>query len=187
MSSNRSVVMVSGQVPASLAGETLLTQSDIRTGDGGALEKTPFGNFVPRKHVQAGGFRVRTEAVLGAGLVEQSPAPESDTDGQHGGVSGTLRLFLVVRSIASPCSRPNPERMAPGLVGLAHERRRPCSVRWLLSRLAAHQGSTGESHSLAGGAPFRSDRVSDDDSFTRGRLESGPSRRGPASVNVEPD
>lgn len=31
-------------------------ESDIRTGDGGALEKTHFGNVVSRKHVQADGF-----------------------------------------------------------------------------------------------------------------------------------
>jgi len=31
-------------------------------------------------------------------------------------------LFRVVGSMASPCSRLNPERMAPGLAGLTHER-----------------------------------------------------------------
>lgn len=94
-------------------------------------------------------------------------------------------LFRVVGSIASPCSRPNPERMAPGLVGLTHERRRPCSVRWLLSRFSAREGSTGEVSLLFRWSPFFVRIVSRTTSPPTRKWESGPSRRGQASVNAE--
>lgn len=56
VSSDRTVVMVSGWVLGIFRVRNAAhAESDIRTGDGGALEKTPFGNVVPRKHDHAEG------------------------------------------------------------------------------------------------------------------------------------